>query len=152
MVNQQELQQKASTLEVMRNEVEALEGQKRLLQNQIQTHDEAKKTVEKYSKESEGTEVLVHIGADTYIHTEVKNNEEVLVDIGNDLSTKRDVKDALEIIDRKKEKIKEDKEELQEYIDELNENADELEQEVREDYQKLQRQQQEQHGGGQVFQ
>ncbi|MEF8873456.1 MAG: prefoldin subunit alpha [Candidatus Thermoplasmatota archaeon] len=151
VVNQRELQQKVSTLEAMKNQVEALQQQKELLDETIKRHDEAKKTMKNYKEEDEGTEVLVPIGADSYIHTEVSNNEQVLIGLGAELSAERDIEDALETIERKKENIKDDKEELQEEIDELSENAEELENEVRQEYQELQKQQGQQQGGGQVF-
>jgi len=152
VVNQHELQQKVSTLEAMRNQVEALQQQKELLNEKIKRHDEAKKTMENYKKEDEGAEVLVPVGADSYIYTEVSNNEQVLIGLGAELSAEREIEDALKIIDRKKDKIGDEKQELQEDIDELNESADELENEVRQEYQELQRKQQEQQqGGGQVL-
>lgn len=151
MVNQQELQQKVSTLEAMRNEVEALQQQKQMLDEYIKRHDEAKETMKNYREEEAGTEVLVPIGADSYIYTEVSNNEEVLIGLGAGLSAERGIDDALDIIERKKEKIEDDKEELEEQIEDLNGKADELEDEVRKEYQELQRQQQQQQGGGEVF-
>ncbi len=152
MVNQRELQQKASTLEVMKNEVEALQGQKQMLEEHINRHDEAKETMKNYKDEEEGTEVLVPIGADSYIYTEVSNNQEVLIGLGADLSAERDIEDALDIIERKKEKIGEEKKELEKQIEEISENAEELENEIRKEYQELQRQQQQQQGGGQIIQ
>lgn len=155
MVSRNELQQKAERLEVMKDQLESMQGQKQMIEENIKAHAEAKKTMKKYQEKEKGTEVLVPIGADSYLHTEVSNNEEVMIGLGNDLSAKKNIEDALEIIERKKDKVKEQKQELEEDIEELNENLKELQQEVQEEYQEFQRQQQQQRqqqGGGQVFQ
>lgn len=155
MVNQRELQQKAQRLEAMKNQVETMQGQKEMIQERIERHDVAKKTMKKYQEQEEGTEVLVPIGADSYLHTKVSNSEEVMIGLGSELTAERKIGDALEVIDRKKEKIKEEKEELGSDIEEMKNEAEDLEKELQQEYQQLQKQQQQgqqQQGGGQVFQ
>ena len=147
-----ELQQKANRLEQMKSTMEVLGEQKQMLDNYLDEHDRAKKTMKQYQKKDEGTEIMVPIGADSYVHSKISNSEEVLIGIGSDLSAEQKIEKALDVIERKKEKIKESKEELEEKIDELNEDTQALQQEIREEYQKLQQQQQQQaQGGGQVF-
>ncbi|MFP4001156.1 MAG: prefoldin subunit alpha [Thermoplasmata archaeon] len=152
MVNQMELQQKANRLEQMRGQVEALKEHKGMIEDLLEEHNQAKETMKKYQEKEEGTEIMVPIGANSYVHSKITDNDQVLIGLGSDLSAERKIDDALEIIERKKDKIKENKEELEEQIEELNQNAQELEQELRKEYQQLQQQQQTQGGGGQVIQ
>lgn len=154
MVDQRELQQKASRLEAMKNQLGSMQGQKQMLQERIERHDAAKETMEKYKEKEEGTEVLVPIGADTYLYTEVSKSEDVLIGLGSELSAERGIEEALEVVERKKDRIKEEKEELEDDIEEMKNQTEKLEKEVQQEYQELQQQQQQQQqqGGGQVFQ
>jgi len=152
MVNQMELQQKANRLEQMRSQIEMLQDHKGMIEDLLEEHNEAKKTMKKYQEKEEGTEIMVPIGADSYVHSKITNNNQVLIGLGSDLSAERDIDDALEVVERKKDKIKENKKEVENQIEELTQNAQELEQELRKEYQELQQQQQQAQGGGKAIQ
>jgi len=147
-----ELQQKANRLEQMRSHIELLQEQKGMIDDLLEEHNEAKETMKKYEEEEEGTKIMVPIGANSYVHSKISDNDEVLIGLGAGLSAERKIDEAIDIIERKKDKINENKKELEEQIETMTENAQELEQELREEYQELQKQQQQAQGGGQVFQ
>ncbi len=151
MVNQMELQQKANRLEQMRSQIQMLEEHKGMVDDLLEEHNQAKETMKKYEEKEEGTKIMVPIGANSYVHSKISDNDQVLIGLGADLSAERKIDEAIEIIERKKDKIKENKKELGKQIEKMTENAQELEQELREEYQELQKQQQAQ-GGGQVIQ
>ncbi len=153
MVNQMELQQKANRLEQIRSQIEILQEQKGIVEDFIEEHNKAEETMKKYEEKEEGTKIMVPIGADSYVHSQITDNDHVLIGLGAGLSAERNIDEAIEIIERKKDKINENKRELEDQIEKMTENAQDLEQELREEYQELQKQQQQQaQGGGQVFQ
>lgn len=140
MVNQQELQRKVNELQALQNEVEVMQEEVNEMEERIQEHEDAKETINEYMNKEEGSEMLVPIGANTYLHAQVTNTEEVLIKLGADISAKRDIEKASEILDRRQSEIKENKEELENEIEEISQEAQELENEVRREYQQLQQQ------------
>ena len=140
MVNQQELQRKVNELQVLQNEVEIIQEEIDEMEDRIKEHEDAKETIKEYMDKEEGSEMLVPIGANTYLHAKVTNTDEVLIKLGADISAKRDIKKANEILDRRQNEIKENKKELENEMEELTQEAQELENEVRKEYQQLQQQ------------
>ena len=140
MVNQQEFRQKVNTLQQLNSQLEAFQNQLDFIDEVIEGHNQAKKTMENYSKKEQGSQLLVPIGANSYLQSRVGDKDKVLIGLGADISAEKEVSEAMEIVEKRKEEFKETKDDLMEDFEELKQQAQKLEQEVRQEYQELQSQ------------
>ncbi|MFW6142088.1 MAG: prefoldin subunit alpha [Candidatus Saliniplasma sp.] len=140
MVNQQEFRQKVNMLQQINSQVEAFQNQLDFIDELIEGHNQAKKTMENYSKKEPGSQLLVPIGANSYLQSKVGDNDKVLIGLGADVSAEKEVSEAMEIVEKRKKEFKDTKEDLMEDFNELKKQAQDLEQEVRQEYQELQSQ------------
>ncbi|MFO7791383.1 MAG: prefoldin subunit alpha [Candidatus Saliniplasma sp.] len=140
MVNQQEFRQKVNRLQQLNSQVEAFQDQLDFIDNMIEGHNEAKKTMENYSKKESGSQLLVPIGANSYLLSKVGENDKVLIGLGADVSAEKEVGEAKEIVEKRKKEFKDTKDDLMEDFEEMKQQAQQLEQEVRQEYQELQSQ------------
>ncbi len=146
MVTQEELREKVSRLEALNQQIETFEEQMGYIENLIEEHQDAKKTIQKYSEEEEGSEMLVPIGASTHIYCRVGDTDKVLIGLGADTSAKKNFDEAEEIIQRRTDDFKETKEAIEGKLKEIEEDAQKLEMEVQKEYQEFQTQQAQQQG------
>lgn len=141
MVTENELREKVSRLEALNQQVETLEEQMVYIENLIEEHQDAKKTIHKYSEEEEGSEMLVPIGASTHIYCKVGDTEKALIGLGADTSAKKKFDEAEDIIQRRSDDFKETKDAIEDKLNEIRQESQKLESEVQREYQELQSQQ-----------
>ncbi len=140
MVNQQEFRQKVNRLQQLNSQVQAFENQLDFIDELIEGHDQAMETMKNYSKKEPGSQLLVPIGANSYLQSKVGDNDKVLIGLGADVSAEKEVSEAMDIVEDRKKEFEDTKDELMEDFNEMKKQAQELEQEVREEYQELQSQ------------
>lgn len=140
MVNQQELRQKVNRLESLNQQLESFKEQIEFIDEKIEEHEKAKKTMKAYSEKEEGADLLVPVGGSSFLQSKVGANSKVIIDLGADVSAEKEVDEAIEILEKRKQEFEEKKEDVEEEHDELEQESQELEQEVRKEYQELQSQ------------
>ncbi|MGM0404935.1 MAG: prefoldin subunit alpha [Thermoplasmatota archaeon] len=140
MVNQQEFRQKVNRLQQLNSQVEAFQNQLDFIDELIEGHNQAMETMKNYSKKETGSQLLVPIGANSYLQSKVGDNDKVLIGLGADVSAEKEVSEAMKIVEDRKKEFNDTKEELMDDFNEMKKQAQELEQEVRQEYQELQSQ------------
>ncbi len=88
-------------LENAKNQLEALARQQQLIQLAIEEHVRARETIKGLMKGSPGDEVLIPVGADSYIHARISDNRDAIVGVGSATSIRRKPEDAEKILDSK---------------------------------------------------
>lgn len=88
-------------LETARTQLDALVKQQQLIQLAVEEHVRARETIKALSKGSKGDEVLIPIGADSYIHAQISDNRNAVVGIGSTVSIRRSPEEAEKILDEK---------------------------------------------------
>lgn len=88
-------------LETAKNQLEALAKQQQLIQLAIEEHVRARETVKALAKGSAGDEVLIPVGADSYIHAKISDNRDAIVGVGAATSIRRSPEEAEKILDSK---------------------------------------------------
>jgi prefoldin alpha subunit len=88
-------------LENAKNQLEALARQQQLIQLAIEEHVRARETIKGLMKGSPGDEVLIPVGADSYIHARISDNRDAIVGVGSATSIRRNPEDAEKILDSK---------------------------------------------------
>ncbi|MFW6048411.1 MAG: prefoldin subunit alpha [Candidatus Natronoplasma sp.] len=142
MVDEQEFRNKVNRLQNLNAQIEIFENQVEFLKEKIQEHETAKNTMKEYMKKEEGSELLVPIGASSYLYSRVGSKDKVLIGLGADISAEKNVDEAVDVIDKRKKEVEDNKEEIQKRLKELEVDAQKLEREVQQEYQQLQQGQQ----------
>jgi prefoldin alpha subunit len=88
-------------LETAKNQLEALAKQQQLIQMAIEEHVRARETVKSLAKGSPGDEILIPVGADSYVHARISDNRDAVVGVGSSTSIRRSPEEAEKILDSK---------------------------------------------------
>lgn len=88
-------------LETAKTQLDALVKQQQLIQLAIEEHVRARETIKSLSKGSPGDEILIPVGADSYIHARISDNRHAIVGVGSATSIRRTPEDAEKILDGK---------------------------------------------------
>jgi len=88
-------------LETAKTQLDALIKQQQLIQMAIEEHVRARETIKSLSKGSPGDEILVPVGADSYIYARISDSRNAVVGVGSATSIRRSPGDAEKILDSK---------------------------------------------------
>lgn len=99
--DEQQFNEDVAMLENARAQLDALVKQQQLIQLAIEEHVRARETIKTLAKGSPGDEVLVPIGADSYIFAKVSDNRNAIVGIGSGTSLRRTPEEAERLMDSK---------------------------------------------------
>jgi len=101
LASEQKLREDYSMLETVKAQLDALIKQQQLIQLAIEEHVRARETIKSVAKGAPGDELLIPLGADSYIHAKVSNNRDAIVGVGSGVSIKRSPEDTEKILDAK---------------------------------------------------
>ncbi|MFP4169484.1 MAG: prefoldin subunit alpha [Methanomassiliicoccales archaeon] len=141
-MNEEELRQSMSTLEYYRAQLESMEERERVLQMTYEENKRARQTIKNIGESSEGDELLVPIGGDSFAFARVAANDKVLVGLGSGVTAEKSVEDALSTLDSRMEELSQNLQEVQGKRQEVQQTYQELSQQVQQAYQQLQQGQQ----------
>jgi prefoldin alpha subunit len=88
-------------LESLKTQLDALAKQQQLIQLAVEEHFRARETIKAVGKGAKGDEVLIPIGADSYVHAEISDNRNAIVGVGSGTSIRRSPEEAERILDEK---------------------------------------------------
>jgi len=88
-------------LENAKAQLDALVKQQRLIQLAIEEHVRARETVKSLKKGDPGDDILIPVGADSYIHASISQNRDAVVGVGSAISIRKNPEEAEKILDSK---------------------------------------------------
>ena len=94
-----ELRQAMAALDAYGAQLDALNRQVRLLQVSLEDTVRARESFRALAGAKEGDEILVPVGASSFIHAKVTGKKTAIVGIGNRLSAEKDLDDAVEFME-----------------------------------------------------
>jgi prefoldin alpha subunit len=94
-----ELRRGLAVLDQYREQLEALAQQQEIVRVSLEEHMRAKETLLRYKEAGKGAEVLVPVGANSFLVAEVKDSEKAFVSIGSDLIVFDEIPKQIERID-----------------------------------------------------
>lgn len=100
-VDEAQLRQDYATLEAAKAQLEGLAKQQQLIQLAVEEHVRARETIKQMTSGAPGEEMLVPIGADSYIHARISDDRSAVVGVGTGVSIKRSPEEAEKILDSK---------------------------------------------------
>ncbi|MBR4226389.1 MAG: prefoldin subunit alpha [Candidatus Methanomethylophilaceae archaeon] len=95
-VEDAELRQAISVAESYRQRVESLSRQVQVLRVSLDEVTMASEALKAFKDAKEGDEIMVPVGANSFITVKVTSNKNVIVDIGSDISVEKDSESAIE--------------------------------------------------------
>jgi|ADurb_Met_02_Slu_FD_contig_101_79835_length_2168_multi_5_in_0_out_0_3 prefoldin alpha subunit len=138
-MNEAELRQAMSTLEVFRAQLESIAQNQQLVQMSLEELGRARETLVQYQKAKEGDELLVPIGGSSFVFAKVAGETKAIVGIGTGVSVEKPIDDAIKTMDDRAAELMDSMKKLTERRMAIEEQAAALSQAVDMELQALQR-------------
>lgn len=122
-VDDNELRQAMAAMESYKERAEALTRQVQVLRVSLEEVTMAADALKAFQNAKEGDEIMVPIGASSFITVKVTSNRNVVVDIGSNISVEKEVDDAINYMEGNGAEISEA---LKKTADALNETQQTL--------------------------
>jgi len=137
-MNDDELRQALSVLDVYKAQLEALAGQGQILQLSLEEALRARETMKALLNAKEGDEILIPVGASSFVPAKASGKGKAIVGIGNRMSVEKDLDDAVKFMDNSVNELSEALKKVGESITEMESNARNLSLAVQQEYQRRQ--------------
>ncbi len=100
-VTEQSLRESYVMLDTAKAQLEGLVKQQQLIQLAVDEHVRARETIKDLAKGTIGDEILIPLGADSYIHAKISDRRDAIVGVGAGVSILRTPEQAQKILDEK---------------------------------------------------
>ena len=137
-MNEQELRQAMSTLEVFRAQLESIAENQQLIQLSLEELGRARETLSQYQKATEGSELLVPVGGNSFVFAKVASNTKAIVGIGTGVSVEKTMEDAIQTMDDRAKELVDTMKKLTDRRMTIEEQANQLSQAVQQEIQTIQ--------------
>ncbi len=137
-MNDDELRQALAALEAYKNQLDALTQQSQLLQMSYQETLAASQTLASLVNAKEGDEIMVPVGASSFVTAKVTSSPKAVVGIGNKVSVEKNLEDAVEFMKANLAEITDALTKLTESMQEMDAAARNLSMAVQQEYQRRQ--------------
>jgi prefoldin alpha subunit len=97
--SESDLRRGMAVLDQFREQIEALAQQQEIIRISLEEHLRARETLTRYREAGRGAEVLVPVGANSFLVAESKDVDRALVSIGSDLVVYDDILKQIERLD-----------------------------------------------------
>lgn len=141
-MNDEQLRQAARTLDSYNQQLENISRQIRLLQASRDETVRASRTLEALADAKEGDEVLIPIGASSFVTVKVTDKKTAVVGIGNKISVDKEYSDAKDFMDRNSAEISDAIQKSVAAMQEIQQYTEDLAAAVQDEYRKRRMQQQ----------
>ena len=137
-MNDDELRQALAALEAYKNQLNSLTQQSQLLQMSYEETLAASRTLSSLVDAKEGDEIMVPVGASSFITAKVTSSPKAVVGIGNKISVEKSLAEAVEYMNSNLEEIADAVKKLNESMQEMDAAARNLSVAVQQEYQRRQ--------------
>ncbi|NLT38102.1 MAG: prefoldin subunit alpha [Methanomassiliicoccus sp.] len=138
-MNEQELRQAMSTLELFRAQLESIAENQQLIQLSLEELGRARETLNQFQNAKEGDELLVPIGGNSFVFAKVATNAKAIVGIGTGISVEKSMDEAIKTMDDRSKELLDTMNKLNDRRLAIEEQANVLSQAVQQEVQALQR-------------
>ena len=132
MSKEREIQQRLILLEQLREQAEAL--QRRLVEIEL-FKSELERTIESlefFEKSEEKTEALMNLGGGVFAYVDIVEKKKFLVDIGSGIVIEKELREAIDFLNKKKENMEKTRAEIEEAIRSIASRMESLQREIAE--------------------
>ncbi len=96
--NEEQIRELIARIQVNQQRMDALQQQANLIQLSLNDLDNALKALAAIEGKGEGQEMLVPIGADSYVHAKLTDTDKVIIGLGAGVSAEKGLADSKSII------------------------------------------------------
>jgi prefoldin alpha subunit len=93
-MDESEARDAAAMIETAKAQYEALMRQQEIIRLTIDEHSRAKDTISRMAAGAPGDEILVPVGADSFVHARVSDEKSAIIGVGSSVSFQRSPEDA----------------------------------------------------------
>lgn len=126
MAKDEEITRNLTLIEYYKQQLESIDLQLQYLQSTLAEYQRAKLTVEQLNAVDEHSEVLIPLGAGTFINGSLKNSSNVLIGVGAGLVVEKTVEEAVKKLDERTQRIQENLEKMASLGQKIQSDAEEL--------------------------
>jgi prefoldin alpha subunit len=137
-MNEQELRQAMSALEMFRAQLESIAENQQLIQLSLEELGRARETLVQYQKSKQDDELLVPIGGGSYVFAKVADNSKAIVGIGTGTSVEKSLDDAVKTMDERAQELMDTMKKLTDRRMAIEGQANQLSEAVQQEVQALQ--------------
>lgn len=137
-MNDDELRQALAALDAYKNQLNALTQQSQLLQMSYEETLSASRTLASLVDAKEGDEIMVPVGASSFVTAKVTSSPKAIVGIGNKVSVEKELGEAVEYMKSNLAEITDALKKLNESMQEMDAAARNLSLAVQQEYQRRQ--------------
>ncbi len=136
---QSAVQQDMMRLEVFREQLGELVREQELLRVTLESHARAQKTLEAMETFQGDQEILVPVGAETYLHAVPSSTEKVLIGIGRGIVAELERPKALEVLAQRRGQLEKSEQSLNQQLRRVESEANQLQARLQAVYAEAQR-------------
>ncbi len=137
-MNEQELRQAMSALEVYRVQLQSVAENMQLIQISLEELARARETLSQYKGAEVGSDILVPIGGNSFVFAKASDNTKAIVGIGTGISVEKSMDDAVKTMEERSNELTESMRKLTERREALEAQAEQLSRTVQMEMQALQ--------------
>jgi prefoldin alpha subunit len=126
MTKDEEITKNLTMIEYYKQQLESIDLQLQYLQSTLVDYQRAKMTVEQLHAVDDNSELLIPVGAGTFVNGTVKNASKVLLGIGAGIVIEKTVDDALTKLDERIGRIQENLDKMVSFGRKIQSDAEEL--------------------------
>lgn len=129
MEDEKKMQEKALKIQLLEQQMIAVQKQLQQLEEQLDELDTTKQSLDDIKKSKKGTEMLSMVSPGIFFRTSLVNNEEVIINVGGNVAVRKKIDGARKMIEEQAEEIKNIQAQLMLDMQNLNETILNLEKE-----------------------
>ncbi len=138
MTDETAIRENMMRLETAKAQLEALSKQQELIQLAVEEHVKARETVKNLVKSAPGDELMIPVGADSYIFAKSSERKDVVLGVGSGVSVQRSAEEAEKILDARVEELAQAFQRVAEMAAQTEQSVQELSEKIQEQYEKAQ--------------
>ena len=126
MTKDEEITRNLTLIEYYKQQLESIDMQLQYLQSTIADYQRAKMTVEQLHTVDENAEMLIPVGAGTFVNGSLKNSSNVLIGVGAGIVIEKPIDDAITKLDERIKRLQENLEKMFSLGQKIQSDAEEL--------------------------
>lgn len=138
MTDEMDLRENMLRLENAKAQLEALSKQQELIQLTVEEHVKARETVKSLAKSAPGDELMIPVGADSYIFAKASERKDVVLGVGSGVSVQRGADEAEKMLDARIDELAQAFQRVAEMAAQTEEAIQTLSDKIQQQYEKTQ--------------
>ena len=126
MAKDEEITRNLTLIEYYKQQLESIDLQLQYLQSTLAEYQRAKITVEQLQTVDEKSEILIPIGAGTFLNASLNNASNVLIGVGAGVVVQKTVEEALGKLEERMKRVQENLEKMIQLGQKLQSDAEEM--------------------------